>query len=166
MIGSAANGQTIGVTGHQTLEAQTKQLVREQIRLSLSGSGKDIVGITSLAAGADQIFAETVLEVGGRIHAILPCKQIERSFDKAEDLTRYRALLAVASEVVTMPFDEPSEEAYWSAGREIVDRAQRVIAVWDGKPAAGLGGTADVVDYARSVGKHVEIIWPQGARRK
>lgn len=64
-----------------------------------------------------------------------------------------------------MPFDEPSEKAYWSAGQEIVNQADRLLAVWDGQPAAGLGGTADVVRYARAQGKLVTIIWPEGARR-
>jgi hypothetical protein len=29
-----------------------------------------------------------------------------------------------------------------------VDKSDMLIAIWDGKPAAGLGGTADAVGYA------------------
>jgi len=35
----------------------------------------------------------------------------------------------------------------------VVDLADLLIAVWDGKPARGPGGTADVVAYAASAGK-------------
>ena len=42
----------------------------------------------------------------------------------------------------------------------MVDHSELLIAVWDGKPAAGLGGTGDVVSYARQSGKHVYQIDP------
>ncbi|MGW5646007.1 hypothetical protein ACWEV3_27990 [Saccharopolyspora sp. NPDC003752] len=40
-----------------------------------------------------------------------------------------------------------------------------MLAVWDGQPARGFGGTADVVDSARKRGVDVTVIWPDGARR-
>jgi len=43
------------------------------------------------------------------------------------------------------------------AGEKIVEEADIVVAVWDGKPAAGLGGTADIVEYARELEK--PLIW-------
>jgi hypothetical protein len=39
------------------------------------------------------------------------------------------------------------------------------LAVWDGKPARGYGGTADVVADAKTRGIPVTIIWPPGATR-
>ncbi|WP_041624991.1 hypothetical protein [Stackebrandtia nassauensis] len=44
-------------------------------------------------------------------------------------------------------------------------RRDQLIAVWDGQPARGYGGTADVVDYARDHGIDVTVIWPEGAKR-
>jgi hypothetical protein len=38
--------------------------------------------------------------------------------------------------------------------------------VWDGVPAQGKGGTADVVEQARASGVPIEVVWPPGARRK
>jgi len=125
----------------------------------------DPVGITSLAAGTDQIFAQIVLELGGRIHVVLPAKRYEESFELQDDLARFRRLLSEAKDVITMPFEEPSEEAYWAAGQEIVNRSHRLLAVWDGQPAGGLGGTADVVEFARAQGKPVTVIWPEGSAR-
>src|SRR5206468_2655686 len=44
-----------------------------------------------------------------------------------------------------------SEDAYLAAGHWIVDQSDLVILVWNGYPAAGKGGTADVASYARLV---------------
>ncbi|UJW36868.1 hypothetical protein L3Q67_02325 [Saccharothrix sp. AJ9571] len=41
-----------------------------------------------------------------------------------------------------------------------------VLAVWDGGPSSGHGGTADVVDAARERGLPVTIVWPDGAERE
>jgi hypothetical protein len=37
--------------------------------------------------------------------------------------------------------------------------------VWDGQPARGYGGTADVVAYAKRTGVPYSVIWPEGATR-
>ena len=52
-----------------------------------------------------------------------------------------------------------------AAGRLLVERSDRLIAVWDGLPARGPGGTADVVAYARALSRPVTVLWPQGAHR-
>jgi hypothetical protein len=52
------------------------------------------------------------------------------------------------------------------AGRRLVDDADEIIAVWDGKPARGYAGTADVVRYAISRGRPIHVIWPPGAGRR
>jgi hypothetical protein len=67
--------------------------------------------------------------------------------------------------VIKLEFDEPTEEAFWAAGQRVVEESEQLIAVWDGRPAGGLGGTADVVAYAQKLGKNVLVIWPTGARR-
>jgi hypothetical protein len=97
---------------------------------------------------------------------VIPCEGYEDTFDDLADLTEYRRLLAASIDTVQLPFHEPSEEAYWAAGKRIVDMADTLIAVWDGQPAGGLGGTADVVDYAKKEKKEVLRIWPPGASRK
>jgi len=51
------------------------------------------------------------------------------------------------------------------ASNVMLDQADRLFAVWDGKPARAYGGTADVVAEARKRGMPVTIIWPEGAAR-
>jgi hypothetical protein len=46
-----------------------------------------------------------------------------------------------------------------------VNRSDRLLAVWDGKPAQGLGGTGDIVAYAKSRGLPTTVIWPEGLVR-
>jgi hypothetical protein len=60
---------------------------------------------------------------------------------------------------------ESTEEAHMDAGKVVVDRSSVLLAVWDGQPSRGLGGTADVVAYARQRGVPVTVIWPEGASR-
>ena len=57
---------TVGITGHQKIPAAlVPQVLAEFGRVLASATG-DIVGLTSLAAGADQFFARAVLDGGGR----------------------------------------------------------------------------------------------------
>jgi hypothetical protein len=157
-------GRLVGFAGHQTITPRTRQLVAGAIKASLQEETNPI-GVTSLAAGADQLFAQIVLDMGGSIIVILPAKRYEESFKQQNDLANFRRLLSEAEEVIAMPFEGASEEAYWAAGQETVRRAHRLLAVWDGEPAGGLGGTADVVQLARDQGKPVTVIWPEGSSR-
>jgi hypothetical protein len=55
--------------------------------------------------------------------------------------------------------DKP-ESAFFAAGRYIVEQCDLLIAVWDGQPSKGLGGTGDVVAYARGVNRQVVVLDP------
>jgi hypothetical protein len=153
----------IGVTGHQNLPTDIITTVTREIRAELR-TFKDLTGISSLAVGADQIFAAIVLELGGELEVVIPAEGYESTFSDST-LRSYQRLLSRAREVHRLPFPEPSEEAFFVAGKEIVGMCQRLLAVWDGKPAQGLGGTADIVRYAKSEGVPVHVIWPHGATR-
>jgi hypothetical protein len=156
--------ERIGFSGHQSLSTTTREAVRAELMQTLSGP-KEILAFTSLAAGSDQIFAQCVLASGNQLVAVVPCQDYELSFSDPTDLTRYRKLLRSAVDTIRLPYREPSEEAFWAAGKHIVDMTVTLIAVWDGEPAGGLGGTADVVEYARIHNKEVLRVWPQGASR-
>lgn len=159
----SAHTERIGVSGHQALSVWTQEAVRQQLA-ALLAEHSQAVGVTSLAAGADQIFAEAVLAAGYRLDVILPCDGYEATFDQ-QGLAIFKRLLARANRVETLDFATPSEEAFFAAGKAVVDASDILLAVWDGEPAAGLGGTADVVQYASSQGKKVKVIWPEGASR-
>jgi hypothetical protein len=118
-----------------------------------------------LAAGADQLFAELVVGRGGELRAVIPCAGYEETFADRRDKDRYRTLLNSATSVVELPFPSPSEEAYFAAGQRVVDSCDELVAVWDGLPAKGRGGTADIVAYAREQRKPLAVIWRAGVTR-
>ena len=156
---------TVGITGHQKIPAALLPQVLAGIGRVLASATGGIVGLTSLAAGADQLFARAVLEGGGRLHAVIPCEGYETAFADEIAAGSFRELLAAASEVETLPYDRPSSQAFFDAGKRVVDLAEVMIVVWDGAPARGVGGTADVVRYARDRGREVTNVWPAGASR-
>ncbi len=137
----------VGITGHQTLEDPSAwPWVASVMRDQLTRLAPPLVGVTSLALGADQLLARLILEQGGTIHAVLPFANIERSF-LPQHVPAYRELAQQATiEVLTTPGTD--EDAYLAAGKRVVELSDVVLAVWNGKPAKGKGGTADVVAYA------------------
>jgi hypothetical protein len=140
----------VGITGHQELEDPV--WVEKQLQRIVSLQPKPLFGISSLAVGADQIFAQVVLDCGGELQVIIPCKGYADAFDE-QGRYEYERLLTAASSVKTISLSVSDEEAYLAAGKRVVDISDQLIAVWDGLPAAGLGGTADIVAYAQSTGK-------------
>jgi hypothetical protein len=161
---NAPYDKNIGFSGHQSLSAETRGAVRTALIQAFSKWGQ-VLAVTSLAAGSDQIFAECALAAGNDLMVVIPCDRYEGTFANSDDLATYRELLKSSVERIQLSFPAPSEEAYWAAGRRIVDVTDVLVAVWDGLPAGGLGGTADVVHYAENHHKEVLRIWPSGASR-
>ena len=157
----------VGCTGHQSLSRHTRAAIRDAISARLRQlHDDDLEGICSLAVGADQVFARALLATGGDLHVIVPSADYASTFQTPEDRANYTELLACSASSEELPFAAPTERAFMAAGREVADRSDVLFAIWDGAPAAGLGGTADIVRYAKDHGKPVEVIWPQGARRR
>lgn len=160
------SGRTaVGVTGHQGLPDGVAEFVRGRLR-RLFPHPESIQVICSLAEGADQLIADWFTEAGALLAVVVPSRHYESTFQSPEAQAEYERLLARASVVHTLSFAEPSEDAFQSAGYLVVDEADRIVAVWDGKPARGKGGTADVVQRARDLQKPIDILWPAGVERQ
>jgi hypothetical protein len=154
----------IAVSGHRGLSAHTAELVDRALREKLTGYGTGLTGLSCLADGADLIFARAVLDLGGVLEAVIPAEEYRAGLPAGAH-PEYDALLSQAVVVHRLPYLESRVEAYIAASRRMVDEADELYAVWDGKPARGYGGTADVVDYAHNTRKPVRVIWPHGAQR-
>ncbi|MGM9471320.1 hypothetical protein ACS5PJ_04895 [Pseudarthrobacter sp. YS3] len=154
----------VGITGHQSIPDVARQYILDGVREILSMQPTPLVGLSSLAAGADQLFAYEVLAAGGDLHAVIPSKHYEETFSEV-DRSCYFKLRNRATEIKILDYEAPSEEAFDAAGRTITERCDIMIAIWDGKAARGQGGTGDAVEHARSNGKPVHIIWPAGVTR-
>ncbi|GAA2640213.1 MULTISPECIES: hypothetical protein [Streptomyces] len=155
----------IGVTGHRALPDSVLGRVESGLRAVLSGHDGPLEALSSLAEGADQLFAAIALEYGADLTVVIPSGDYEAAFEDAEALARYRGLKNRAAQEVRMDFARSTDEAYYAAGTYIADSCDRLVAVWDGQPARGHGGTAEIVAYARALGKPVTVIWREGVTR-
>jgi hypothetical protein len=155
----------IAITGHRGLPAATERLVDRAIRDQLvTYASHDLVGVSALADGADQLFARAVLDAGGQLEVIVPAARYRDGLP-ASAHAAYDALLERAVKVDHLNRVESTEQAHMEASEAMLARADRLFAVWDGKAARGYGGTADVVAEARNRGVPVTVIWPEGASR-
>lgn len=119
-----------------------------------------IVAISSLAEGADRLFADAALARGLTLAALLPFDRwsYEQTFGDATTTAHYRDLLTRAMVVTELPGSlADTTAAYEAVGHAMTDGANMLVAVWDGKPAAGRGGTTEIIDYALAKGR--PVVW-------
>lgn len=146
----------IGITGHQKLDDSSLwDWVNNEIDKFFSRGTEPLVGLSSLAIGADQLFAESILRNDGSLHAIIPFDGYELKFSEGTHRNEYFRLLKKASQVEVLEWKESDELSYFNAGKKLVDLSDILFAVWNNKPAVGLGGTGDVVKYAIELNKKV-----------
>ncbi|GAA0647529.1 hypothetical protein GCM10009535_26620 [Streptomyces thermocarboxydovorans] len=155
----------VGITGHRGLDAGVERRVRamlEQVVGDYDPAG--LVGVSCLADGPDSWFAEAVVKRGGRLEVVVPAAGYREGLPEWHHAA-YDALLRQASEIHETGMDESTSEAHMAGSEILVDLSDELLAVWDGKPARGYGGTADVVAYANRNGVPVRVLWPEGAVR-
>lgn len=147
----------IGITGHQRLaDPDNWHWVGNEVDLLLSRISSPLFGISCLAIGADQLFARAILRHRGTLEVIIPFAGYELTFAEGAQREEFERLVKLARLVNVLEKRGSQEEAYLTAGQNLVDRSELVMAIWDGKPAQGPGGTADIVNYA--IGRHQRII--------
>lgn len=153
----------IGVTGHTDLSPAAETQVRADMRAAIqrltAGGRSPLRGVSCLAPGADMIFAEIVLELGGGFEVVLPATDYRQTLSPkcAQEFDR---LVSRASTVDYMRHRKSGIKAYRSANAELLRRSTHLIAVLDGDAPANPGGTAEVVSKAIAAGIPVEVIRP------
>jgi hypothetical protein len=102
------------------------------------------------------------LDCGAELVGVLPFN--EQSYREAFASAPSRALFddvwSKLSSIVVLGGFVGDDASYEQANRAILDRSDVVIAVWDGDPARGRGGTGDVVHDAMERGLPVIVIRP------
>ncbi len=151
----------VGFTGHRRLEngPGVAGAIREAITALRREAPGEWIGLSSAAAGSDALFAREVLAQGWAWQVVLPLalSEFKQDFDQVE-WAEAEALLAQAEQVRILTEMGAREDAFLDAGMETVHDADILLAVWDGEPARGKGGTADVIAYARDLGRPLVII--------
>lgn len=149
-----------GITGHQDLGNSNKVFDISKALKRIFTEEQITFGYTSLAIGADQLFAEILLEAECPYCAVIPSKGYENTFKDEKSLKNYKTLLQYADQKKVLSFDYPEEKAFYEAGKYIIESSDLLVAIWDGNPARGLGGTGDIVEYGISLKKKIIQIHP------
>lgn len=153
----------VGFAGHRRLDDpdRTSGLIADALAGLQTQVPGEWIGVSSVAAGSDMLFARCVLGLGLPWQALLPLPQADFERDFSPDEWRQvEALLQGAESVMVIGSSDVREEAYLDCGVETVHACDVLIALWDGEPARGRGGTAEIVAYARERGKPLLIVDP------
>jgi hypothetical protein len=148
---------TIGATGHRKLNSLAElsaqvHRVLEKVVQDTSPASPKLCALSPLAEGADRLVAREVFRFSGaELEALLPLAKADylKDFKTPESRGEFEELLARTMRIIQIPPVGSRPEAYLQAGRYVVDHCDILIALWDGKPAGGRGGTAEIVAYAR-----------------
>jgi hypothetical protein len=148
----------IGFTGHRKLsdEAKCRSLIRSFLEQRKSATPGIVCGVSSVAAGGDLLFAESCLELGIPLRVLLPMPQerFRNDFD-APTWERAQRVLGAATAVEVVADHEQRREGYYECGIETVQQSQLLVALWDGQEARGMGGTAEIVAFAKTMGRPI-----------
>lgn len=144
---------TVGMSGHRKLQPAAASWLHDTILFEISRR-MVTAGVSSLAVGADQLFVQALVEKSIPYCAVIPSQGYQSTFD-ASERSSYERYLQRADAVIELDFPGPSEAAYLAAGKFIVNSVEMLFAAWDGRAARGLGGTGDIVEYAKETGKPV-----------
>jgi hypothetical protein len=117
---------------------------------------------TAIAEGADRIVTEAAVAAGYRLNVILPFPRTvyARDFegparDGFDRLCNHEAVERLTE--LELPVEGGDPEAYAAAGHLMLAHSDILIAIWDGSPAAGLGGTAEIVAEAQR--RELVVVW-------
>lgn len=154
----------LGVTGHRHLDEKSP-LLRKSVRAAIKDALREfnprsLVVISPLAEGADRLVAREVVRVNGsRLIVPLPIPQMHFEQDFPKSVGPFRSLLKKAGTVIDAPlpkrghawmiYSKARDHQYAWTGAYVVRHCHVLIAIWDGKPARGTGGTAQVVSWFR-----------------
>jgi hypothetical protein len=156
----------LAVTGHRGLSETTTALVDAALRREISKRAESgsLVGLSCIADGADTLFARAILDHGGTLHVVVPARKYRESLPE-DHHAAYDELIAEAAEITRLDHVESDSDAHMEASLRMIADVDELLAVWDGQPARGYGGTADVVNAAREQHIPVTVVWPAGANR-
>jgi hypothetical protein len=153
----------IGVTGHRHLVGVPA--IRAGVRAAFRVIEKHYPSapwrlVSPLAEGADRIVAAEALrrpQTELVVPLPLPIEDYLLDFPTKRSRDRFARLLRRAQRIIELPMSASREEAYQAVGRYVAQESDLLIAIWDGQPARGHGGTAEVVAAARQRG--IPVAW-------
>lgn len=154
---------SVAVTGHRL--NQLPETERPRIRTEVSrclaavedaavkilGARARFTLLSAIAEGADRYAAEAALARSWRLVTPLPFEpaRYEEDFPDEESKAQFQRLLWASHRVT--PVSEEAAAAiggraahYAAVGRVLIERAEVLLCIWNGKPPNGPGGTSEV----------------------
>jgi hypothetical protein len=150
----------IGFTGHRVLadEAMCQKSIFQFLEQRKASTPGLVYGVASIASGADLLFAESCIELKLPLYVLLPMpvEEFRKDFDEIA-WSRAEKILDKAASVEVTGGNQSRDERYYECGIETVLRSRLLLAVWNGSPSHGLGGTEDIVSFAKGIGR--PVVW-------
>jgi hypothetical protein len=152
---------TIAITGHRDM-IETEELKGKVSILfeNLLKNTKTLTLLSPLADGADRFVAKIFLEKQSKhnqLTLIVPqpfnSERYLQDFDEVSTLEFIKLRNQALKNFSVTP---STQSGYLDVGRYVVNHSDILLALWDGTINGKIGGTADVVDYAKK--KHKEIV--------
>ena len=149
-------GKTICVTGHRQIPSDKLDYVRSELKREVKTALENGYRffISGFAEGVDMLFARVVNEQRPHypdifLEAALPYANRSKNLDKDG-----QKLLATCDGVKVI-CEKYVPNCFFQRNRYMVQQSNLVIAVYDGRAD---GGTTFTMDYARAMGRELQII--------
>ncbi len=154
---------TIGAVGHRKLAGDPSAIgtrIADTLRqLAAEHPDVDVSLLSSVAEGADRVLIASAAGLDIPYDCVLPSSPtcFREDFQSHGSVVEFDQMLEAARSVAlpTEPMDK--ESGYLWASEFILDRADALIAVWDGAPGHGPAGTAETV--TRALQRGIPVIW-------
>jgi len=146
----------LGVSGHRYLHhipVLEKAIHAVLDQVSERYAGHKLEMYNPLAPGADQLAAGIALQRNIALIVLLPFAQ-DQYLDEfpQESQEVFLQLVSKAQKVIQIEAAQ-GENRYRPLGNYLIDHMDCLVAVWNGLPARGPGGTGEVVEGFRRQGK-------------
>ena len=163
-------GSAVEATIRRTLDSFVKSAERMSRHLAAPDAPVRLHFLSALAEGADRMaFTAAVPHWERGVVLPMPVTDYEDDFltageSESQSLSEFRHLLGQADTVTALPLIDPRggddldrSRQYEALGAFLVQQIDILLAVWDGRPADGPGGTAAVI--ARALTEAVPVVW-------
>jgi hypothetical protein len=155
----------IGFTGHragfdETLIHSALRGALEDLQRRAAAVGGQADIYASVAGGSDTLCVEASRELGMSVHLLLPLPEAEfaKDFSSPKVWQRSKRQLELVGQKLgrdslrVVPGEMTRPDCYFDQAIHMLEAVDVLIALWDGQPARGLGGTQQVIDHALRIG--------------
>ena len=157
----------IAFAGHRELANESGirdvlRLVLRDLKERIAKQGGQAELYSSIAAGADVLCVEVARDLKLPVHLILPLDESEfaKDFKPPEWERSVRQIEATRTSCGTVRIANAARTrpaCYFDTGAQMLEACDVLVAVWDGQPSNGIGGTAEIVELARLLNR--PLVW-------